>query len=112
MKDSRDTAISTLVILAMPVILSLLVIVTLPLALFNAWAAQKMYDWFLLPIHGFPHLNLWHVYGITLLIGLFSATQTNSKKSFSDSMAAIVGKIIATLLVLLIGYIIKGHIGY
>lgn len=102
MKDDEVTALR---ILATPTIFIGMVIFFIPLGLFNAWALQKMYIWFLLPL-GLPALNIWHIWGIYSLIVSFKGTSKNEEKwytRFGIGVASI-------LFMLLLGYILKAHI--
>lgn len=108
----KETEIAGLKLLAIPTIIVLLLILFIPIGLFNAWVTQKLYNWFLLPL-GTPHLNLWHVWGISLIINRF--TYTTSKDDNSEDAKKKLGKSIFTglilgVLALLIGYVLKSHI--
>lgn len=113
-EDMRNhTKATTLMILAIPTILTLGIGGTIVIGLLNAWVAQKMYIWFLLPLHA-PRLNLWHVWGIVLLISLLtpSSSANQDEKDKAKLIGKMAGFIIAPFVILLMGYIIKGHIGY
>lgn len=92
---------------------SLLITVTLiPLSLFHAWVAQKLYGWFVLPL-GAPQLNLWEVWGLALLINhltVSNRTTTKKNKPVKQQVLIVAGTIIGTLVALLLGLIIKSHI--
>jgi hypothetical protein len=114
MKDNDSDKL--LIALGIPVLYGLigsfLFIVMIPIALFQSWIVQKMYDWFLLPIKGFPHLNLWHVWGIVLLISVLSNYVTTTEDdSTKKALIKVFGRMIGLLIILVIGYFIKGHIG-
>ncbi|MDE2104888.1 MAG: hypothetical protein KGL39_47060 [Patescibacteria group bacterium] len=107
--DSNNSANKILAILAVPTILAFFFILLIPISLFNAWALQKMYDWFLLPL-GTPALNLWHVWGIMLIIQWFMPIPRTDEK-WQKNIGRFIGNIIGTLLMLAVGLIIRGHIG-
>ena len=112
MKD--EDVIKGLKILAVPTVvvsmLAVILIIGIPIGFLNAWVTQKLYEWFLLPLH-FPHINLWEIYGITLLISHLRPTPTSDKKnSFKDTMGTVIGQLLGAFLALLIGYFVKGHI--
>lgn len=112
MEKSKDneTARDFLVLLGIPVFVALVFLALVPIGLFNAWAVQKMYIWFILPL-GAPALNLWHVWGISLIINHFTMDSykdnaSTTKKTFTKLAVSL----IATALMLLLGWIIRGHI--
>jgi len=110
-ETDNENAKNLLAVLGIPVFVVLLFVAFIPFGIYNAWVTQKLYNWFLLPIHGFPHLNLWWVWGITLLIGRFTSDRTDEDdKNFKKFMGKMIGKVFVGLLVLLAGYILKGHI--
>lgn len=96
---------NVLTILGIPMLFVFMIIAFLPLGLFNAWALQKMYGWFLIPL-GLPALNLWHVWGIMMIINHIKPMQTDDTKLW----ISIAKGVYATCLMLLIGYLLKGHI--
>jgi hypothetical protein len=105
-----DNTKAALVLLAIPTIVIGMVLVFLPFGLFTAWAVQKMYGWFLLPL-GLPRLNLWHIYGLILTINILKNTKTDDEPpKLKKTLIKMVGATIAVLLVLLVGFIIKGLI--
>jgi hypothetical protein len=101
-----------LAVLGIPVLVVLIFIAMIPFALWSAWVEQKLYGWFLLPIKGFPHLNLWWVYGITLLIGAltYSYQKTDKDAKVGKEIGAVFGRAFGLAVILLVGYLIKGHI--
>lgn len=107
MKD--DTGKDVLALLGIPVFLVLILIAFIPLGLFNAWAVQKMYIWFLLPL-GLPALNLLHIWGISLLVSHYTVNMDGRKKKKGETWSALFASLIATLLMLAIGFVIKSHI--
>lgn len=106
--DKEDMAIA---ILAVPTILVLALIIAVPFALFNAWIALTLYNWFALPL-GAPELNIWHAWGLMLLASRFTSSSLNSKTEEDGKKAwgKIAVYILGSLLALLIGFIIKGLI--
>lgn len=101
--DIKDKAIAWL---AAPWIILLAIIAFLPLGIFRAWVVQKLYVWFLIPLN-FPALNLWHVFGISLLISQFKSSDSEKDPKFLQN---ILVNILGNLLALGLGYIVKGHI--
>lgn len=102
---SEDDKKNTLAIMGIPTAIVLLIIMLLPFGILNAWAVQKMYGWFLLPL-GAPAINLWHTWGIAMLINHFMPTVNSDKKILVRLFTGVFG----VFLMLLIGYILKGHI--
>ena len=96
---------AALAILAIPTVFAGLIIMLIPFGLFNAWAVQKMYGWFLLPL-GAPRLNVWQVWGITALI-THMVVRTNEDKKIWESLAV---SIFGTLFMLLLGFVLKSLI--
>lgn len=88
-------------------VFALLVLTIVPLGLFTAWVAQQMYEWFLMPL-GLPGLNLWHVYGILLLINLIKPRGKTDGKG--EILKTVVINIFGGLLVLAVGAVLKGFI--
>lgn len=107
-KDN-ETARNFLAILGAPVLLMLIFIAVLPIGIFNAWVAQKLYIWFVIPM-GAPAINLWHVYGLILLINLLKSSSSSEDKSTAKHLGSILGTVVGALLILLIAFIVKGHI--
>jgi hypothetical protein len=109
-QPTDKNAIKVLAIMATPVIIAMLLVLYLPLGLFNAWALQKMYQWFLVPF-GAPHVNVWEVWGVYLLISrlIFHSEDDKDNKKIKI-WSGVVSGVFATLLMLLIGYFLKGHI--
>lgn len=107
MKD--DDAKTLLALLGIPVMVLLMIIAFLPLGLFNAWTTQKMYIWFLLPL-GFPAINLWHVWGITMLITHVTWRADKDSKIDKKFFQGIVSRVIGVLIMLGVSYLVKGHI--
>lgn len=106
MKTDNDTRTAVLTLLAIPTATIMLIVVMLPLGLFTAWAMQKMYGWFILPL-GAPTLNLWHVFGLNLIINRYLYKPGGDNKKFVEQLIA---GIVATLLTLLLGFMVKGQI--
>lgn len=104
--DSDDSK-TLLAVLGIPVLIVLMFTMFVPLGLFNAWAVQKMYIWFLLPL-GAPAINIAHTWGISLILNhyLFNRSDTSSKKWWKPLAASLFG----TGFMLLMGFILKGHI--
>lgn len=110
-----STKVAILALLGIPMLLVLIVLAGIPLSLLSAWVAQKLYIWFLLPLHA-PVLNLWHIWGIIMLVNLLTANYasatTDNKSSVAKYAGYVIGRIIGPLAVLAVAYLIKGHIGY
>src|SRR5947209_1049627 len=99
----HDTKKTALALLGIPTLFLLVIVAMIPFSLFTAWVAQKLYIWFLLPLHA-PHLNLWHVWGITLLVSLFTTSTSNSSNKGKDTaeiIGSLIGHLISPLLLLL-----------
>lgn len=107
--EKKEASKNLLAVLGIPVFILLLIIAFVPLGIFNAWAVQKMYIWFLLPL-GAPALNLWHVFGISILIRHFTNTTSDKDKTGKEVLGGIAKSVISTLFMLLLGWIIKGQI--
>lgn len=106
--DKDDVAIA---LLAVPTILVLTLLIAVPFALFNAWVVLTLYNWFALPL-GAPELNIWHAWGLMLLASRFTSGNLNTKTEEDTKKAwgKIAMYIVASLLALLIGFVIKGLI--
>lgn len=97
--------------LAIPTIVLSIFVLMIPFALFNAWVALTLYNWFLVPL-GLPAVNIWHMWGIMLLIGRFKGINTEDSKDseISKAIGELAVVILGGLLALLIGLILKGLI--
>lgn len=104
MKD--DDKKNLLAVLGFPVFVALVLILFIPLGLFNAWAVQKMYIWFALPL-GAPALNLAHVWGFSLILNHYLFRSESDKKG---AWGRVGMSLFSTLLMLLIGFILKAYI--
>lgn len=104
MKDEDSKAL--LAILGIPVLVVLVLIMFIPLGLFNAWAVQKMYIWFALPL-GAPALKLAHVWGFGLILNHYLFRAEDNKKG---ALGRIGISLFGTLLMLLMGFILKSYI--
>lgn len=104
MKDEDGK--NLLAVLGIPVLVALILIAFIPLGLFNAWAVQKMYIWFALPL-GAPALNLAHVWGFSLIANHYLYRAEDNNKKWAGKL---IGSLLGTLLMLLIGFILKSHI--
>lgn len=111
-EEKKEMSKNILAILGIPVFIVLLFIAFIPLGIFNAWVSLKLYNWFFLPIHGFPHLNIWWIWGIGILIARYTSdpVSTEDDKKPTKFIGKLIGRIIVGLLALLLGYVLKGHI--
>lgn len=101
--STNETTESKLVaVLAAPWIILLMT----PFGILRAWIIQTIYTWFLVPI-GAPHLNLWRVYGLTLLIGLLAPPPSKAPDGLSDALSSAVARVVAAFIVLGVCFIIK-----
>lgn len=106
-KDFKEALIA---ILLVPFVAVPLLVILLPFAMFNAWAVGTMYAWFVLPL-GAPELSFWHVFGLLLLIGLLrQGNGTKDNDSISESVIKLVLQIFIVLMMVLVGFIVKGWI--
>lgn len=106
----KETEIAGLKLLEIPTIIVLILIAFILLGIFDAWVTQKLYNWFLLPLRT-PHLNLWHIWGISLIINRFTYTDSKTDEDPKKKLGkSIVTGLILGSLALLIGYILKSHI--
>jgi hypothetical protein len=105
MKDN-DTVKAVLLLLAMPTIIGGIIIAMIPISLFRAWVLQQLYKWFLLPL-GLPHLNIWQIWGILLIVGLVTYDSNKARDKDSKWWSPFLGHVVAGLLTLLIGFIIQ-----
>ena len=55
----------------------------LPIAALNAWALQKIWNWYLPIIFGVPELTFAGAVGVSLVIGFLTATPPNPKSEES-----------------------------
>ncbi len=108
---NSDMKAGALVAILAPVFVVGIVILTLPFSLYNAFVVSKMYAWFVVPL-GAPTLNIWWIWGIMMLIGLVVPinTATDEKSSWQKSVGLLLARLLGASLVLLFGYILKGHI--
>lgn len=105
--DNEDKK-NLLAILGVPVMMIGIVLLATPFALLTAWAVQKLYGWFVLPL-GAPQLNLWHVWGLMLMVNLIKPARSNDNNT-TKTLIHLAATIFTALLAVLLGYLIKGHI--
>jgi len=93
---------------------ALLLLSSLPFSLIGAWARVKMWDWFVVPYLHLPHISIWVMYGLTLLIGSFSDSpsekQSNEKKKFFAMYVPVLARTAMNLIALLLAYFVHTYI--
>lgn len=111
-KDSeiKDFGEALIAMLLVPFIAIPMLVILLPFALFNTWAVSTMYGWFVLPL-GAPDLSFWHVFGLILLVGLLrGGNSTKNDDGMFESIVKLVLQIFVVLMIVLVGFIVKGWI--
>lgn len=90
-------------------------IMWVPLAFWESWAAVKLWDWFLVPA-GLPHVSIYAFVGIMLVwatLGFYGSSQNMVKKDENGKVKAnsvfshMLGIYIRPALMLGVGYVIK-----
>jgi hypothetical protein len=110
MNKEEETANAGLVALAIPGMILLVLLIAVPFALFNAWVALTLYDWFVRPL-GAPELTIWHMWGISLLVSRFLPTpEVKEGEGMGKAWGKLFGYLIAGLFALFVGFVIKGMI--
>lgn len=104
-KEDKQTA---LLVLAIPGLLVFAILVMIVFGLYYAFIAKVLYDWFVLPLGG-PELNIWHIWGLILLINVLKGFNT-SKTDDDKAGLRLLGAILAGLLALGLGFVLKGLI--
>lgn len=84
------------------------VIVATPFALWQAYVGSSLWHWFAVPL-GLPSINIWDFWGLTMLLGILipSHDDNDSGKKVVTKVAI---KAIGLLLILGIGYLIRGRV--
>ena len=90
-------------IIAMMVLMPLVMLV----GLYHAFAILKLYSWFLVPL-GAPIIKFWNMYGIMLLINIFTAPKIIPKEK-DDKMQFTITMFLPAM-TLLIGWIVKSFL--
>lgn len=93
----------------LPWLVILMVLILVPFALWSAFVYQHLYTWFIRPLSPiFPPITVLGFYGIVLFFGIFrKSTASETPKS---TVTRLVVEVFGSALVLLVGFIIKGHI--
>lgn len=110
MNDDMKTGV--IIAALSPLLAILLLIITLPIGLYNAFVVSQMYHWFVVPL-GAPSLNIWWIWGLILTLGLIKGTKIDKAKderTDTQKFLEIFIELIAMTLVLLVGLVLKGHI--
>lgn len=106
--EKDDTALK---VLALPVVLLIALFIAIPFALFNAFVVLNLYNWFIYEqIANAPALNIWHTWGIMILLSRINLKIDIENKDANKSALNLVVYVFSGLLALLIGFIIKGFI--
>ena len=109
-KQTEKDNNTALVMLAIPGVILAMLVVMIPFALFNAWVAKTLYDWFVLPL-GAPVLSIWHMWGIALLVSRFlPSPEYKEDGDIGKAIGKLIGFVLAGFLALLIGYFVQGMI--
>jgi hypothetical protein len=95
-------------VLVGPAVVIAALIVTVPVAMWQAFVAQKLYTWFVVPLNA-PPINFWHMWGLLMLITLVWSSGYKQKKR-SEIIVHVVSALLVSLMSLIIGWLIKGHI--
>jgi len=91
----------------MKIILALIVIV--PIILYRGWVLFTMWNWFIVPL-GAPHISLFHVLGISVIINVLTNHSEIKKKSTKETLTELCTFIGMLTAALCIGWIIKSFI--
>jgi hypothetical protein len=83
----------------------LIYILFVPLGLFYAWMRVKMWDWFVVPYFQLPHISVWLMYALGLLIYMLKPDNT---QQFKDEYykASETSRIFVPMLVQLFSFLV------
>lgn len=82
-------------------------IIFLPIGLLVAYIRTKLWDWFVVPYFHLPHVSVWVMFGISILLATFNYVDNNkknedNKQNFINALLWYVLQLVA----LGIGYVI------
>lgn len=88
----------------------IVLLLVLGLTFYTAFIFMKIFNLFIPAFTGWPEINYWVAYGLTLLIGLFkSRVNNNTAQDMEDYLVAIVSEIVTLAISLGIAELI--HLG-
>lgn len=88
----------------------IVLLLVLSLTFYTAFIFMKIFNLFIPAFTGWPEINYWVAYGLTLLIGLFkSRVNNNTAQDMEDYLVAIVSEIVTLSISLGIAELI--HLG-
>lgn len=106
----KDKQIIGLALLGIPVLFFVTIASIVVVGALTAWVVYQMYTWFVVPL-GAPGLNFWHIWGLFLLWGILKYRAGKSNKDgFKETFTQVTGQVVGVLVVLLVGWLIKGNI--
>lgn len=96
------------IILAVVVVLPLVILMTVPVAIWKGFVLSKLWLWFIVPTFGLPALSVPLAIGLCVLVGLFTANLARRQKDEETSFWTLylVDGFVAPALALLFGYIV------
>lgn len=84
-----------------------LLLIIIPVALYYAWAASYLWDWFIVPTFGAPQLSVLQIWGICLTLGVLRPRLDLQKRNHDGWESGIFTLVFAPLVALGLGYAIK-----
>jgi hypothetical protein len=91
-----------------PFMFALIILAVMPLALWDAYAATKLWAWFVVPVFHSPALGIWQMYGLFLVVATFKSSRY-IKDQKTDWKTLFVMEILGPPLAILVGYIVHTH---
>lgn len=88
------------------VVVAGLFVLMLPFTVLSAWIRLQVWEWFAVPYLHLPHLTLWSMFGVGVLIGLFRTHEWNrdDKKSTSSIFSNMAIELSLEFMALGVGY--------
>lgn len=103
--DKEDTK-NLMAIMGLPVVILLLILINIPTALLTAWAIQKMYIWFLIPL-GLPALKLVTIWAMILIFNRLTFTYDGEKSTAKKVIAGMFASVFITFVMLGMGLVLR-----
>ena len=85
----------------------LMALLIIPVGLYRGWVLSLLWVWFIVPL-GAPEIGVIHAWGLAMAIQFM--TQTWVHREDKEPMKSIANLILSPLVILLVGYILKGFV--